>query len=59
LIIDYMYGVAACKRWGLPAIEPIVEKYLHEHFESIPLLSRSEPFRQYEIWLSIPARISV
>jgi hypothetical protein len=44
ILLDYVYGVAAYERWKFPAIQPIVEAYFHEHYESIPLLPRPESF---------------
>ncbi len=38
VILDYMYGVAAYRRWaGGPDIEQVMEQHFAEHYKSIPI----------------------
>jgi hypothetical protein len=43
VILDYMYGVAAYKRWGTMQGRSVVESYYLEHYAQIPAPPRRPP----------------
>jgi hypothetical protein len=47
VILDYMYGVAAYKRWGTMQGRSVVESYYLEHYAQIPVPPR-RPSSDYD-----------